>query len=325
MPILTGRKDEIINLAAKMIGSGKVVAIPTETVYGLGGNIAIDSAIKTIYKLKNRPKNHPLIVHISDIEQLYEYATQIPKYVEFLAHRFWPGPLTFILPKSNKVSSLVTGGQDTVAIRMPNHDLTLSLIRTVGHAIAAPSANKFGNVSPTRPEHVLTEFMDEIDVMDGGICNIGIESTIIDATSQDYYRILRPGPITQNDLDLVLTNSSTKIRLIDKVVRKISVPGTHIRHYSPQTPLIIFNNSNQISSLIKEYHNIYIIHYSNLALHDYNHTYKIIANPLEFAKHLYHALRLGDKSFSKIIAIEAPPNEIKWDAIWDRLRRSANQ
>lgn len=325
MAILSGSKDEIINLATKMLCSGEVVAIPTETVYGLGANITIDDSIKNIYKLKSRPQTHPLIIHISDIEQLYEYARQVPKYVEFLAHRFWPGPLTFILPKSDKVSYFVTGGQDTVAIRMPNNSLTLDLIKAVGHPLAAPSANRFGKVSPTRPEHVVEEFNNEVNVIDGGICNIGIESTIIDATSPDCYRILRPGLITQTDLEAELKSNFSKIRLINKLTQKISFPGNYTSHYSPTKALIGFNSFSALKSLIEEYKDVYIIHYSNFFIDQNHSTFKIGTTPSEFAKSIYHALRLGDNSSCQVIAIEFPPNEIKWYAILDRLNKSVTK
>ncbi len=320
MTILTGNTNEIIEKARSKLCAGELVAIPTETVYGLGGNIAIDNAIKKIYQLKNRPSNHPLIIHIASIEDIYIYATQIPKYVEILAKKFWPGSLTFILPKSDKVSHLVTGGQDTVAIRMPNHELTLELIKAVGHPLAAPSANKFMSISPTRPEHVIAEFNNAVDVIDGGICNIGIESTIIDATSLDYYKVLRPGIISEEDLNKALDNKYNDKPVIDN--NNTIAPGSHKKHYSPQKKLIRFNSKEELDALLDKYNNIYIIHYSDFVLLDKELSYQISSNPYEFAKDLYHALRLGDNSFSEIIAIEFPPNESKYSAIIDRLKRS---
>ena len=307
-----------------MFWEGRVVAIPTETVYGLAGNISIDNSVRKIFELKNRPIDHPLIIHISDIEQLYIYAKCVPEYVELLANKFWPGPLTFILPKSDRVSSLVTGGQDTVAIRMPNHDLILNLIRVVGHPLAAPSANRFGKISPTRPEHVIEEFNNEVPVIDGGVCNIGIESTIIDVTSADYYKILRPGAITLNDLELALKTKFKNIRQIDKIATQISYPGSHKKHYSPTKKLIGFSGYAEFLNLTNKYKKIYIIHYSNFLITNNIFSYKIGGNPDEFAKDLYHALRLGDNSSSDIIAIELPANEIKWHAVLDRLNRSVS-
>ena len=320
MAILTGTREQIIEKAKSKLCAGELIAIPTETVYGLGGNISIDGAVKKIYEFKNRPTNHPLIIHIASIEDLYIYATKIPKYVEILAKKFWPGPLTFILPKSDKVSSLVTGGQDTVAIRMPKHDLTLELIKAVGHPLAAPSANKFMSISPTRPEHVIAEFNNAIDVIDGGICNVGIESTIIDATSENYYKVLRPGIITEEDLNEALDNKYKATPITKR--SDIVAPGSHKKHYSPQKKLVKFNSKEELDSLFEKYSNIYIIHYSNFKLANKEFSYKISKNPNEFAKDLYHALRLGDNSFSEIIAIEFPPEEYKWGAILDRLKRS---
>ena len=322
MSIISGNNKQIIDAAGAILGAGKVVAIPTETVYGLAGNISIDDSIKKIYELKNRPVTHPLIIHISDIEQLYIYAKSVPKYVELLANTFWPGPLTFILPKSDKVSHLVTGGQDTVAIRMPNHVLTLELIRAVGSPLAAPSANRFGKISPTRPEHVIEEFNNEVAVIDGGICGIGIESTIIDATSEDYYKVLRPGAITQNDLALALKTKFKSADQIDKIPTQFSFPGSHKKHYSPGKKLISFKSYPELLDLANEYKNVYIIHYSNYSIPNNNSSYKIGDKPDEFAKDLYHALRLGDNSSCDIILIEAPVNEIEWYAVLDRLSRA---
>lgn len=324
MTLLSGGEEQIISLASLILRSGGVVAIPTETVYGLAGNISIDSSIKKIYELKNRPVGHPLIVHIESMEQLHEYSINVPRYVEILAKRFWPGPLTFILYKSDKVSNLVTGGHNTVAIRMPNHRLTLDLIKAVGSPLAAPSANKFGRVSPTCPEHVIEEFNGLIDVLDGGECEIGIESTIIDATMADSYKILRPGSITSSDLDAALKDYINNFSLVPEKssVSKVIAPGSCTRHYSPNKQLIGFNNCSEIIRLMDNYRSIYIIHYSDVLVHSDNFYYRMIKNPSQYAKHLYCALRLGDKSSAQVIAIEFPPREMEWNAVLDRLKRS---
>jgi L-threonylcarbamoyladenylate synthase len=325
LSIITGTNNQIITIATEMICSGKIVAIPTETVYGLAGDISNDYSIKQIFELKNRPINHPLIIHISSIEELYSYAVNVPEYVNQLANRFWPGPLTFILKKSDKVSSLVTGGQNTVAIRMPNHKLTLDLIKSVGHPLAAPSANRFGNVSPTRAEHVIDEFNGMVKVMDGGICEIGIESTIIDATSDDYYKILRPGRINENSINKALNNKFKNMPPINQGSQKINFPGNCLKHYSPVKSLIAFNNYDDISYLNTRYKDIYIIHYSDLLIYSNKPSYKLDSNPNKFAKDLYHALRLADKSTCEVIAIEMPPKKVKWHAILDRLGRSVSK
>lgn len=324
MNLLSGSNEQVICTASNLLKSGDVVAIPTETVYGLAGNISLDHSIRKIYELKSRPVDHPLIIHINSMQQLYDCSINVPSYVETLAKVFWPGPLTFILYKSDKVSNLVTGGHNTVAIRMPNHRLTLDLIKAVGHPLAAPSANKFGQVSPTCSEHVIEEFDGLINVIDGGECEIGIESTIIDATAADSYKILRPGSITKFDLDLALKNHIGSFNLISQTppVSKIRSPGGFARHYSPNKQLISFNNFAELVNLMDNYKSIYIIHYSDLVI-DCNHiSYKMAASPAKFAKHLYSALRLGDKSSSQVIAIESPPNEIKWYSILDRIGKA---
>lgn len=186
-----------INTAAALLMQGEVVAIPTETVYGLAGNIHCENAIKKIFALKGRPADHPLIIHLAEINTLDHYATGIPGYVETLLAHFCPGPLTLVLKRTQAVSPLVTGGQDTVGIRFPAHPLAQILIKKVGHALAAPSANQFGRISPTSFQHVIAEFGNRVNVLDGGACQIGIESTIVDATSFEHCTILREGILSQ--------------------------------------------------------------------------------------------------------------------------------
>ncbi|MFN8769742.1 MAG: L-threonylcarbamoyladenylate synthase [Neisseriaceae bacterium] len=322
MSIISGSEEKIIKHVTEILSKGKIVALPTETVYGLAADITNIDAVEAIYKVKGRPLSNPLIVHIENEQDLAKYSRDIPNFVNKLINAFWPGPLTFILKKSSKTPEYVTGGQDTVAIRMPNHSLTLKIIKALDKPIVAPSANKFTGISPTRPEHVIEEFNGTIDVVDGGICESGIESTIIDATRKDSFKILRPGAITLEQIKLVLKGNCDIVDLTSNKNYEITFPGNYLKHYSPKKNLISFSNYDELVELINKFKNIFIIHYSDFPIPDENVSCKIGKDPYEFAKDLYHFLRLGDNSQSNIIVIEEPPHELNWDAIWDRLNKA---
>lgn len=312
-----------IEYASKLLLRGETVAIPTETVYGLAADMTNHMAVNKIYSIKNRPINHPLIVHIANKEDLAVYCTKIPNYVTELINNLWPGPITFILHKTSNVPNYVTGTQNTVAIRMPCHKLALKLIDTLGKPIVAPSANRFKGVSPTRPEHVIDEFGEEINVLDGGICENGLESTIIDATQENYYKILRPGSVTSEDIDLILREKHSHVKCISNINNNLAFPGNYLKHYSPKKALITFFNKSDLEVLNKSPNRFYVIHYSfELPYNNFNY-YKMSQTPEEFARQFYHALRLGDNSDCDAIAIESPPNDSpKWHAIWDRLNKA---
>jgi L-threonylcarbamoyladenylate synthase len=308
-----------ISLVADYIRQGEVFAIPTETVYGLAADIRQDNAIKQIFSLKNRPNNHPLIIHISDISQLSDYAIDIPDYAYRLAKNFWPGPLTIVLRKSKLVSNIVTGGQDSVGIRMPNHELTLSLIKLVGSPLAAPSANQYGKISPTNAKHVITEFQGHVKVLDGGSCNIGLESTIIDATDAHTYSILRPGMISINAIYEVLDH--THITYLKKGTKAVS--GSHKYHYAPSKPTFLFECPSQLKKISDLHQNsVYI-----LSINDYQHLgfngCRMPFDANKYAKVLYQKLRMADESLFEAIAIEKPPKIIEWEGILDRLMKSS--
>lgn len=309
-----------ISLVADYIRQGEIFAIPTETVYGLAADIRLDNAIKQIFSLKNRPNNHPLIIHISDISQLSDYAIDIPDYAYRLAKHFWPGPLTMVLRKSKLVSNLVTGGQDSVGIRMPNHELTLSLIKLVGSPLAAPSANQYGKISPTNAKHVITEFQGQVKVLDGGCCNIGLESTIVDATDVNSYSILRPGMISTKAIHEVLGN--TDITYLDKRTKAVS--GTHKYHYAPSKPTFLFESPNQLKKISDLYQNsVYIISFNDYYQHLDLDGCRMPLDANKYAKIIYGKLRVADESSFKAIAIEMPPREIEWEGITDRLIKSS--
>lgn len=308
-----------IVFAADLLKSGQVIAIPTETVYGLAADIANKQAVKQIFALKGRPENHPLIIHISNIEQLTDYAVQIPDYALQLARHFWPGPLTLVLFKSDLVGDWVTGGQDTVGIRIPNHPLALQLIEQVGSPLAAPSANRFGKISPTHPEHVRAEFNDAIHILEGGACEVGIESTIIDATQHDVCTILRPGMISEQQIQAVL-GSNIRIEKPNDKSRKVS--GTLKSHYAPNKPTFMFNDAATLQMLIEEHGNAYGLYLSEQYAARFPQASQMPANECAYAQSIYDALRKADNSGQDIILIEKPPFSAEWAAITDRLERS---
>ncbi len=311
-----------ISLVANYIREGEVVAIPTETVYGLAADIHQGNAIKQIFTLKNRPTNHPLIIHISDIAQLYEYAINVPDYVITLAKYFWPGPLTMVLPKSNLVSNLVTGNQSTVAIRMPNHPICLELIKSVGKPLAAPSANLFGKISPTQAKHVISEFQGKVKVLDGGTSIVGIESTIIDSTNQDFCSILRPGMISINDIQEVLISAG--IRCLENGNKAVS--GTLKHHYAPSKPNFLFENLNELLEICDFYQNsVYVLSLKNTFVQLGLAGTQMPLQPNQYAQNIYEQLRIADESLSKAIAIELPPISVEWRAIIDRLTKSSSK
>lgn len=220
--------------AVTRLRAGGLVAFPTETVYGLGADARNPAAVARIFAAKGRPADHPLIVHLPDASQLTEWARDVPRAARRLARTFWPGPLTMILPRANGVPDAVTGGLDTIALRVPNHPLALALLRAFGGGIAAPSANRYGRVSPTRVEHVREELGAAVDlVLDGGPCSVGIESTIVDL-SGDRVRILRPGAITKRDLMGLLGSAFSPVPGGSR-----RAPGCDISHYAPSARVIL--------------------------------------------------------------------------------------
>jgi len=313
-------QPENIEQAVSLLKKGDLVAIPTETVYGLAADIANEQAVMQIFALKNRPNTHPLIIHISDTKQLPQYAVNIPSYVEPLVRHFWPGPLTLVLYKSQLVGDWVTGGQDTVGIRMPKHPLALELIERTGTPLAAPSANRFGKISPTQVEHVTAEFGDSIHVLDGGHCEVGIESTIIDATEEGSCTVLRPGMISIEAIKAVL---GSKITIQQPTQHSKKVSGTLESHYAPHKPTYLFNSIEELKA-IKAEHSVSIY---GLILSDKNATLcergiKMSSTPTDYAHELYDALRKADNSDCEFIAIERPQGSLDWAAILDRLQRS---
>src|SRR5215468_8002590 len=220
--------------AVTALRDGELVAFPTETVYGLGANAQNPAAVRRIFELKERPADHPVIVHLDNPKYLHRWASTVPENAQKLAARFWPGPLTMVLPRSEAVHDVVTGGQDTVAIRVPSHPMAQQLLTAFGGGIAAPSANRFGRLSPTRAEHAREEFGDAVNtILDGGETQIGLESTIITFEGATV-RLLRPGAVTAGQIRTVIGDV-----IVGGAPSAPRVPGNKLSHYAPMTPMSI--------------------------------------------------------------------------------------
>ena len=315
---------DALAMAAQTLLEGSLVAFPTETVYGLGATATNELAVARIYKVKGRPADHPLIVHIADLKYLNQWISDIPEFAIVLARKFWPGPMTLILKRSDLAKDFVTGGQDTVGIRIPNNSLALGLLEEFhklgGAGVAAPSANRFGQVSPTTAEDVkeeLEDFLADTDlVIDGGAAEVGLESTIIDCTG-DLPRILRPGAITismvEETTGLKVSNSPS-VKLNNLEQENIRVSGSLENHYAPKAKVILDQVPKAGSGFI--------------ALESIETPEGVIrlAAPKtieEFARFIYSALREADHQNLETIYIAQPTGEGLAIAIRDRLSRSA--
>jgi L-threonylcarbamoyladenylate synthase len=244
-------KPLILDQAVEKLKAGDVVAMPTETVYGLAARIDSESALRKIFSVKNRPFFDPLIVHVSSKTMAYPLTTDWNPLADFLAEHFWPGPLTLVLPKSEEVNPLITSGLQTVALRMPKHSVALSLIERTGVPLAAPSANRFGRTSPTTAQHVRSEFPDHnLTILDGGACDVGLESTVLlIERNQSHYglSILRAGQVTKNGLEKALSSQRFSYEF-KEVVDKNKSPGQMKHHYMPEIPLVLVHSKTMLDS-----------------------------------------------------------------------------
>jgi L-threonylcarbamoyladenylate synthase len=298
--------------AVTALQAGGLVAIPTETVYGLAADARNPAAIRKIFALKGRPADHPLIVHISGADQLTHWAIDIPESAYRLAERFWPGPLTFILNKRADVPGEVTGGQSTVGLRCPDNALTLELLRQFKGGLAAPSANRFGRISPTTAQHVRDEFGAQAPlILDGGPCRIGIESTIIDL-SRPPARILRPGGIGIDQLRPFLPDIQAGGQ-----AGSPRVSGSLEAHYAPLTPMRMLSRDE-----IKNTSNDDCVALALSSLPSGMRGIALPAEPDSYAKGLYAALRALDAMQAECILLERPPDGSPWLAVTDRIKRA---
>ncbi|MES2219055.1 MAG: L-threonylcarbamoyladenylate synthase [Pseudomonadota bacterium] len=309
------RIDAQINKAVALLRAGELVAFPTETVYGLGADASNVKALEKIFAAKGRPADHPLIVHIADVGQISDWATDVPATALALAEAFWPGPLTLILKKAEAVADLITGGQDTVGLRMPNHPVARALLREFGGGVAAPSANRFGRISPTTAAAVVEELGTAVNlVLEGGQCAVGVESTIVDVSGSAPV-LLRPGMISVAALEAVLKQP---VRLENLSQTRVS--GSHAMHYAPQTPSKLVAGVAAVGDITTP---CALVFYSSISKEVPGMQYvKMSANAEQYAHDLYQVLRELDKKNLSQILIEAVPESGEWDAVRDRLSRA---
>jgi L-threonylcarbamoyladenylate synthase len=340
--------------AAALLRAGELVGMPTETVYGLAADALDSAAVKKIFVAKGRPADHPLIVHLPSAEHLPQWAAAIPKDVLALARAFWPGPLTLILKRTPEVPDEVTGGQDTVGVRVPSHPVALALLRAFDGGLAAPSANRFGRISPTTAAHVHEELGERVAmILDGGACEVGIESTILDF-SRDVPEILRPGAIGPEDIARVIgrwprvrgeaqpeidataaeqgraelagggATGAVASATADSAPR---VSGALAAHYAPRTPLCLVEPAllvDEAVALAGEGSRVTVLAHSTADPHDARLTWRTLsADPAAYAQGLYASLRALDALGADFILIEALPGGPGWRAVADRLGRAA--
>jgi L-threonylcarbamoyladenylate synthase len=295
----------VINRAVEILRSGGLVAFPTETVYGLGADATNHDAILKIFRAKRRPATNPLICHVADVEIAKRYALNFPMAAAKLAAEFWPGPITFVLPKHPSIVDEATAGLNSVGLRVPHHPVALQLLRAFDGAVAAPSANRSNHISPTIAQHVRDELGDSVDlILDGGPCAVGIESTVLDLTSETP-RILRPGGVSRGEIERVIG----PVSLIEppRVETRSSMlsPGQLPVHYAPITPAFRFEPGERIG-----------IQMEDAAVMDIN------LDATAYARQFYARLRMLDRQNLRAIYIELPPDTPEWAAVRDRVLRA---
>ncbi len=324
--------------AVRLLKANEVVAMPTETVYGLAGSIKSEVALKKIFSTKERPFFDPLIVHVESIDQAQGLALRWSKAHEVLAKAFWPGPLTLVVEKNSHVSDLITSGLTTVGLRMPRHDLALALIKNFGSPLAAPSANKFGKTSPTNADHVREEFKnDDVFVLDGGSCEVGVESTVlyVDQSSLDSevsLVILRAGQVVLSDIIKVLEKNHLKIKG-GELLAPVAAPGQMKHHYMPKKPLVFLSEGREIDGSIPEIIKLLklipaVVESVNVIQPKKVESWcelKLSNKPEEAARELYSQLRLVANGSEDIIYFKKEPHHQgeHWEAILDRLGKAA--
>ena len=305
-----------VRRAAQILRAGGLVAFPTETVYGLGADAASAQAVRKLYAVKRRPTDHPVIVHFENAQKAFTWAREVPEAAKKLAARYWPGPLTLILKRSPMAKNFVTGGQDSVGLRVPSHPIARELLEAFQGAIAAPSANRFGLVSPTTAAHVRADLGKDVDlVLEGGPSEVGIESTIVDL-SGDAPVLLRPGHISKGELE----------SLVGEVREKSAAAPRHSggleRHYAPRTPARMVPSHGLDKAITERKARVAVLAFSrpDEPVHLW---LRMPRDPRAYARRLYAALRELDSVGCELILIEAPPETAEWSAVRDRLRRGA--
>jgi len=308
-----------VRRAAEILRAGGLVAFPTETVYGLGADASSASAVARLYAVKRRPADHPVILHFASQQEAFQWGKEIPDNARVLAQRFWPGPLTLILKRSEKAKDFVTGGQASVGLRVPSHPVARELLEAFGGAIAAPSANRFGRISPTTAAHVREDLGADVDlILEGGASEIGIESTIVDL-STGVPVLLRPGAISREQLEGMLNK---KIEETEK--SSVRHSGGLERHYAPRTParLVPTHALDKEIATLKD--RVAVLAFSRPD-ERVDYWLRMPRDASAYAQRLYASLRELDSAGCEAILIEAPPDEPAWTAVRDRLKRACER
>jgi L-threonylcarbamoyladenylate synthase len=324
MPVLAGDDAAALAAAAQRLADGELVAFPTETVYGLGARADQDAAVAAIFAAKGRPADHPLIVHVADLAQAAVFAAELPPLARQLMQAFWPGPVTVIVPRAFGIASAAAGGQASIGLRCPAHPVAQALLQRAAAlgvpGVAAPSANRFGRISPTRAAHVVSEFGEALWVLDGGDCPLGIESTIIDC-SRGAAVLLRPGVLPRAELEAVI---GEPLHMPDASAPR--APGTLASHYAPRARLRLW----PAAALETALHSSATLPaglavYSRLAgsAIDGLRRRRMPDDPVAAAHELFAVIRLLDDVGATEIWVEQPPEDAAWEGVLDRLRRAA--
>lgn len=328
--ILPGTDSQAILEAARRIQAGQLVGFPTETVYGLGADASNDKAVAGIFSAKGRPADHPLIVHLADAAQVLDYASSVPPFADRLVQAFWPGPLTVILPRKDGVAAAAAGGQNSIGLRCPAHPVALAFLRACHTGVAGPSANRFGRISPTTAQHVQQEFGDALLVLDGGPCEVGIESSIVDCT-RGRPVLLRPGVLTRAQLEAACGEpvlDKDELQQGDSALgRAPRAPGTLAAHYAPNAKVRLMNADaiqTALDLLGADAAHIAVYARAILRIQSAQVLYRRMPDDaLATAQQLFAVLRDFDAEGVKLIWIEHPPATAEWDGVRDRLARAA--
>lgn len=308
--------NEELRRAAEILRCGGLVAFPTETVYGLGADASSADAVARLYRVKGRPADHPVIVHFASADEAFSWSREVPTAARVLAAKFWPGPLTLVLGRSDKAKDFVTGGQDTVGIRVPSHPVARELLNAFGKGVAAPSANRFGLVSPTTAQHVRDDLGSDVDlVLEGGPAEVGIESTIVDLSSGAPV-LLRPGRVSKHDLETAL---QTSVREKDSGAPRYS--GGLERHYAPRTPARTVPTYDLDKEIARLKEKVAVLAFSRPD-ERVDYWLRMPRDPQAYAQKLYGALRELDGASCEEILVESPPDTPEWAAVRDRLVRA---
>ena len=325
--ILPGTDPQAILAAAARIQAGELVGFPTETVYGLGADASSDAAVAGIFAAKGRPSDHPLIVHLADAAQVSDYASSVPAFAARLMTAFWPGPLTVILPRREGVAAAAAGGQNSIGLRCPDHPVALAFLKACATGVAGPSANRFGRVSPTTAAHVAQEFGDDLMVLDGGPCEVGIESSIVDCTRSRPV-LLRPGVLTRAELEAACGEPVlAKDELPSEAGSAPRASGTLEAHYAPNAKVRLMDAGaiqTALDLLGTDAAHIAVYARDVLRIKSEKVLFRRMpGDALATAQQLFAVLRSFDAQGARLIWIEHPPASPEWDGVRDRLGRAA--